>query len=970
MKSMYTQYFDHHNNYVTKYGIKTIVLMQVGSFYEAYAAEKLGCDIVAISSLLNVNYTKTDKNKAIVNERNPHMLGFPCPVLHKFLRVLINDGYTVIKIDQITENNSINRKVTQIYSPGTYIDEASPESNNIISIFIEDILQQNLEIQYCIGISIIDLTTGECYLYETYSKDNDEKLPLDEIVRVINSYKPKEVIINRLNDTKNKSVKTLTKEDLLLYLEITGVNHASHYSDNASKKYFSKAFIQDFLHKIYKVPNVLEYLDIELMSYATVSFIFGLEFAHQHNETLIESMNKPVILRNEEFLVLGNNALSQLNVIGGTEGSLYDIINNLTTAIGKRFLKKELINPIVNKKDLEKRYNYIETMLKNDFYIEIEKVLKDISDIERLNRKLALKTLHPYEFTTLLQSYISINNIITLISKNKSLASIIPNKKVTTSLKELIKESETMFNIEESKKYNINDIKTNIFNPGVFIEIDKFQTTIAGNITIITKISDHLSSLLPQKTGIKIMNNEKEGYYFQVSKNKFKILEKLLETDITIGNIKINKDTFTYKILGSAVKIYFKKIESFSNNDVSNVQEEMEILIKKKYIETCGALYTKYRIVLVELVKFIALVDFYKSGAKTARLYNYCKPVIKDNSNGYISCEQLRHPIIERIKTDTEYIPHDIKLGKSESNSIEGLLIYGLNSSGKSSLMKAIGLSIIMAQIGYYVPATSYTFSPYTSCFARITGNDNIFKGLSSFSLEMTELKAILNRTGPRTLVIGDEVCRGTEHISGNAIVASTILKLASTSSSFIFATHLHEIAKMDRIKKLTNVKAYHLTVEYDEVKDTLIYDRLLKEGPGEPIYGYIVAKYIIQDLEFMKNVQEIKNELTNEPNTLVHDKKSKYNSKIYMTSCQVCNKSYNSTGKNVGHLDTHHINFQSKCKNGFATQKPHVAMNSKANLVILCKECHYNVHHDKLIINGYKETTTGVVLDFIKKLN
>ena len=145
------------------------------------------------------------------------------------------------------------------------------------------------------------------------------------------------------------------------------------------------------------------------------------------------------------------------------------------------------------------------------------------------------------------------------------------------------------------------------------------------------------------------------------------------------------------------------------------------------------------------------------------------------------------------------------------------MLLYGLNSSGKSLLMKAVGLNLIMAQSGMYVAAESYTYSTYNSVFARITGSDNIFKGLSQFSLEMTELNAILKRNNAKTLVIGDEVCRGTENISGNSIVASTILLLAKSRCSFIFATHLHDLAKMERIKNLKNVGIFHLTVTYDK---------------------------------------------------------------------------------------------------------------------------------------------------------
>jgi len=368
------------------------------------------------------------------------------------------------------------------------------------------------------------------------------------------------------------------------------------------------------------------------------------------------------------------------------------------------------------------------------------------------------------------------------------------------------------------------------------------------------------------------------------------------------------------------------------------------------------------------------MVDFIKSSAKTAVLYNYCKPKIitKDNKlldNGFIRCTQLRHPVVERIINDVEYVPHDISLGKDENYTdtekcTDGIILHGVNGSGKSILMKAVGISIVMAQCGMYVPASTFEYSPYKSLYCRITGNDNLFKGLSSFTLEMTELRAILKRSGSKTLVIGDEVCRGTEQASGCSIVAATLITLATTGSSFIFATHLHKIAKMKRIKKLNNVKPYHLTVEYDKDKETLIFDRKLKSGLGPEMYGVTVAKYIIHDKNFMRLTQEIKNELMDKSNEILPNKTSPYNSKVYVNTCGVCNKSV----KTYGYLHTHHINHQKDCDGGFIKAKPYIQKNHKSNLVVLCRKCHHKVHDDKIEILGYKDTSKGSILNIKQK--
>jgi len=460
---------------------------------------------------------------------------------------------------------------------------------------------------------------------------------------------------------------------------------------------------------------------------------------------------------------------------------------------------------------------------------------------------------------------------------------------------------------------------------------------------------------------IYIKRNDRDGYYLNLTKLRAKTLKKnilkLKKIKIT-DSYNINPKALIFKELEKGnTKIFFPDLSVKSDNLVL-LREKIIFMIKEQYKLLLKKYYEKHGNMFKIISEFIAFVDFIKSNTKTTIIYNYCKPTITLDKKknrlpyGYIDCKQLRHPIVERINKDTEYIPHNIELGK---NTLNGMLLYGINGVGKTVIMKAIGLSIIMAQCGMYVPAKSFNYSPYGLLLCRITGNDNLFKGLSSFALEMTELRAILKRSGPNTLVLGDEVCRGTEHISGNAIVASTIITLAKSGSSFIFATHLHKIAKMERIKKLPNVKPFHLTVQYDKTKDILIFDRKIKPGSGPAVYGITAAKHIIHDQEFMKLTQEIKNEQLNIHNTILPNKTSRYNSKLYVNSCSLCNSALNS----YGYLETHHINHQADCDKGFVISKPHIKMNQISNLIILCRKCHDKVH-EKNILLEYVSTTKG----------
>jgi hypothetical protein len=284
-------------------------------------------------------------------------------------------------------------------------------------------------------------------------------------------------------------------------------------------------------------------------------------------------------------------------------------------------------------------------------------------------------------------------------------------------------------------------------------------------------------------------------------------------------------------------------------------------------------------------------------------------------------------------------------------------LLEDFTVTHNSGCMKAVGLCAILAQAGLFVPCDSLTISPYSSLYTRISGDDNIFRGLSSFSLEMVELNAILKRANKKTLVIGDEICRGTEHISGNALVGSAIISLSEVESSFIFASHLHEIMEFDEIKEIPTVKAFHLSVKCDS-KNGLVYDRTMKEGCGEKIYGVVVAQNIVQDKKFIDMAVKLRNKLTESYDGILSGKKSKYNKNIMVYACHLCGTKDRDV--HISNLETHHINFQSNCENGVVTDKKHLKKNNEANLIVLCNDCHDKIHAGKIVLDKYIMTSEG----------
>ena len=419
--------------------------------------------------------------------------------------------------------------------------------------------------------------------------------------------------------------------------------------------------------------------------------------------------------------------------------------------------------------------------------------------------------------------------------------------------------------------------------------------------------------------------------------------------------IKISDLEFNELPKSTNTKITCNKIKELSQ-ELNIHKNLLAKQLKESFLNDIKIFSDKYCNIIYKWSNKIAFIDFINSGAITAVKNHYSMPIIENREYSFLNAIELRHPIVENIKTDTEYIPHNIQLGcKTEQN---GILLYGINSSGKSTLMKSIAINIILAQIGYFVAATKFIYNPYDSLFTRIGNNDNLFRGQSSFMVEMNELISILKRNNNKTLVVADEIASGSEIKSGSIIVCYMLETLSLSNSSFITATHLHDIANMTCIHKLNNVKIKHLKLTYDAKNDILIYDRNLLDGQGETFYGLQVAKYLMKDSHFNERTQEILYEYDNNSEININ-KKCKYNSKVYLDSkCNICN--------NKEKLETHHIVWQKDFINGINIKKFYLQKNNDCNLVTLCSSCHDKVDNNEIIVNGWKETNNGRIFDYV----
>ena len=1039
---LFTDYISRNREKYSKiYGPKTIVLMQIGKFYEAYCTSKKGyVNLAELEPLLNIKYIRRDDKE---DNNKPNQFGINCVAISKNMNVLIDNGYTIVLFDQKTSNGEdIERECVGVFSPGTYLsDRQMQEANYLISIYITEERQltgnKNL---MAIGLTLVDVSTGTNMVHEFYSNKFDERFGLDELVRIMQTFRPVETVIYyhplEMDEQAIKNIKSYLELDkyrntnFFIYHNNKGNDELGLLTDvmfkiNSQNDYLSNIYNLNSQLLLNKKQSAIEVLNLERKSYAIISLMIMLKYIAEHNVLLLKNLSYPEIYLYNKHLILGNNAIEQLNIIDSNNlelynnkiSSLFDVINKTSTPMGKRFLKDNLLNPLSqeNKSIILKRYDYIESLFQKDLFKVLKTELKNIYDMERLHRRMAIGIIVPYEFYRLDLFYKATNRIYGLIKDTKVIQDIIPEKLVQSFITMQISYNKE-YDIPKMINYNnFTEIETSFFKPGIHLDIDKIQEKIDYIQSLIQSTNLFLTELISSKSKkigskeiLDLESNDREGYYFTINKSNEKLLKeeidrrikknKHITIDLTVGeSIKLNDSDIIFKQLPKGrTKIFITPLAQHTMN-LSKLTTNLTKLVKRKFIESMVGYYTENKIMMHQIARFIAELDFLVSGALVAREYYYCKPVIpsvNDNIPSYFRAKQIRHAIIERLCTETEFIPNDIDLGnvpnvpnvpgESTHNSMisddlvdnenqcekqgkNGVVLFSLNWCGKSTLMKSIGIAIIMAQIGYYVPANEFIYEPYMALYARITGNDNIFKGLSSFALEMTELDAILMRTenqGSNTIVIGDEVCRGTEDISGRAIVASALCSLSECNSTFIFSSHLHDIQNIDEIKALNNLRFYHLRAEYDEENDCIIFDRKLMPGSGPSVYGLLVAKYIVKNPKFINRAEIIKKRLINEDDINIPLKKSNYNNDLLIKKCMIC--CYSPVKEYHKELESHHIHFQKDCwSDGKIKEKPYLNKNKLYNLVVLCRTCHCKVHKGEIIIRGYMDTTVGPILDY-----
>jgi len=1001
------EYFELTNKYINEYGENTILLMQVGSFYECYG-KKHKCDqyerqeentiygskITDFSQICELNVVS--KNTC-VGEENVVMAGFKVEFIEKYLRKIQDAGYTTVVYKQDEAIKNTTRSLEGIYSPGTYFStDTTILTNNLTCIWIEMINNKFTKGKVVVvGMSNIDIFTGKTNMFEFKENYIHSPTTFDELERFISIYNPSEVIIiSNLTDNEIKDIINFTniKTSAIHILNNNNNNNNNNGMDgslqhkpemikrvkNCEKQIYQKELLCKFF-KLYDFDTFFQ--NFYNNTIATQSYCFLLDFIYQHNPYLIHKISEPSFDNFSDRLVLANHSLKQLNIIdddnyNGKYSSVLKMLNGCLTPIGKRHFIHTFLNPTTDIEYLQNEYNITEHMLNNfdKYNMFLKEQLKEIKDISKWERQIFIKKITPKTFYNLHKNITIIKDIFTFIEDDHTIMDYLTRfqndfvkmKEICFQINSFI---ETHLHLEGSKDIDqFDQFNHNFLNGGINDTLDKKTELLKDSENKLESVRLYLNNLIriKEKNGatsaseyVKIHETEKNNYSLLTTNRRCKLLEDALTSDshtnqLTFQSFHTNKTkTFDFitkkkcfeysKQSASNIYIVDEQITSICKT-ITRTKLEMRDLISlsfNKFVDDFGEKFQKQ---IENVIHFIALIDLLYTKSFISKKYNYCKPNIRNHDGGttksYVEAKNLRHCLIEYLQTNEYYVTNDVLLGNGET---DGLLLYGTNAVGKTSLIRALGISVIMAQAGFFVPCSEFNFIPYKYIFTRILGNDNIFKGLSTFAVEMSELRTILRLANENSLILGDELCSGTEISSAISIFVSGIQKMSAFKSSYIFATHLHEIVNYEEITSIPTLKIKHMEVIYDKENDCLVYDRKLKDGPGNCMYGLEVCKSLSLPCEFLENAYNIRMKYNKESRSILSLKQSHFNSKKIMGNCEKCSINMGS--------EVHHLQHQSEAdddgyinNNGYKIHK-----NNPANLLTLCEKCHNEFHQNDL---------------------
>ena len=876
------EYFELSHKYQQEYGKHTILLMQVGAFFEVYG-NKIHRIIDDFTRICELN---------IADKGGSQMAGFKDMQLEKYLKKIQEASYTAVVYVQ---DESKARKLAGVFSPGTYFSDSPTLSNHITCIWIDQVNRLFPKGKYVVvGVASIDIFTGKSSIMEYTEEYLMNPTTFDALERFISITNPNEaIVISNLGLAEIDKIIhyagiqcdlihriPITKEETVIMKRVRNCEKQSYQSELTT------------IHADHPI--------------ATQAYCYLLDFVRQHNPHLTYAMSEPE-WENPNRLVLANHTLKQLNLIddGAVKSSKYSCIssmlNDCSTPMGKRAFLHLLLNPIIDPILLQREYDITEHVMDKTISLQIK-------DLSKWERKLFLKKTTIASFLTLKQDMETVKRQVVDEVEMTYLQHFDANMdKVFSFSEEILQFIDSHFDGES--------IRT-----GVDVEYDRQRTRLKEAETRLFAIQCQFNELLEQKEKkkadfVKVHETEKNSIGLICTKRRAALLLKMtpLTTEVQCGS--------NVYLLNPEIQALCKTITTLRTT-MEREKERVFWMI----VERMEAYQSKVDTIII----FVTRLDLMYTRAGLARRYKYCKPTLVHADKSFVDAKQLRHALIEQLQTNELYVTNDIEVGRGT----DGILLYGTNAVGKTSFIRALGIAVVLAQAGMYVPCTSFHFKPYEALFTRIIGNDNLFKGLSTFAVEMSELRTILKLANQNSLILGDELCSGTETQSAISIFVAGIQQFHREKSSFLFATHLHEIVDYEELQ-LDTVKMKHMSVVYDKASGVLIYDRKLKDGPGDSMYGLEVCKSLALPDDFIASAYAIRQKY--KPDSVLSLKPSRYNAKKLVGACEQCGKQ----GKEI-----HHLQYQEDAVDGFIQTADAVfPKNHLANLMTLCEKCHDKIH-------------------------
>ena len=948
-----------------KYGPKTFLLMQVGAFYECYGET---------SDRANIDdFCRTCELACANKAPGVMMAGFRDYSLEKYLNKLQEAGYTAVVHSQDAQIKE-DRALSGVYSPGTFFNsESAALSNCVACICIE-----RMRAKTVIGMANIDVFTGRSSVFEVETELMHAPTTYDELERFISSHVPSEVII--ISD--NFSQKQV--EDLLNFTGIATCARLVHRLDSnndAVQKSKKQVYQRDIMARFFgHVGSGL--LQFTTYEFATQAMTYLLNFVHEHNPHLVQRITEPAFENSSDRMVLANHSLKQLNIIDddnaphkGKCSSVCKLLNNCMTPMGARHFRARLINPSCSTPKIQREYDITEHLLSADNVTDAWRPqLAQLKDLEKLNRLIMMRKCTPQMLHSFHGSLFIIGQLHSTIDPRTesylSATNPLPpktNESVSDMCARLRLHLDTAFHMDKCANVGADLGECDFVRAGIHAGLDTLRSQNESATKTLAEMRNYLDSLIlggekmraNATDVVKIHETEKGSTSLQATKRRTKLLaDQIKQQKLDQVHIGPNKRSF------SLLALTYPAATSANNEITSPQLEELcrsIIVSNQKIKDIVGQIYAGFvdklrdwEPELQQLIHFATTMDLLQNQCHIAVKHKFCKPtIVADSAKSFFDARDLRHCLIERLNEDETYVANDVALGEGTrcegtsggaavpmgegTGTSRGMLIYGTNAVGKTSLIRAVGIAIIMAQAGLYVPCSSFRFFPYTTIFTRILGNDNLFKGLSMFQVEMSELRVILRTATSSSLILGDELCSGTEMDSAIAIFVAGLTQLHKVGCTFLFATHMHEINGYDEVRILTKMCMKHLTVFYNKGKDALVYGRKLADGPGASMYGLEVCKAMHLPDDFLEfaNAVRLRHRAPPSDIGILSFEPSHFNARKLKGVCERCAVELAQ--------EVHHLLPQKDADS--QNYIGHVPKNHVANLMALCTRCHDEVH-------------------------